>query len=100
MSTNFNLHPHVVLPKSLHPNARKQGLMVRHPLPEIPYHGPQRFVIKWEMVGPDVVDLRPAFPARGAQGEVDVLEGLVDLRVDFGRDGFDALVGEPTAWWR
>ena len=96
MSRHFNLHPHVVLSQSGDTHARPQRLMVRHVFSEVADHGILCLLVQGQMVRVDPEDLLPTFSAGGLEGQFDVLEGLVDLRVDFAVE--DAGVGLPTTW--
>lgn len=95
MRNNLNLNPHIILPQPRNPHTSPQRLMPRHPLSEPAYHSIQRLIVDRHMVRVHPEHLGPAFSAGGAQGQVDVCEGLGDLRVDFAVE-FSCL-GVPTA---
>ena len=82
MSHHLNLNPHIILPQPRHAHTRPQGLVVRHILFEVPYHGIQRFVVDGDMVRVNAEDLLPPFATSVLQIQLDVLERLVDLLVD------------------
>lgn len=65
--------------------------MVWHILPKVPNHCTQSFVVNGNVIRVDTVDLRPPLSTRILQGELDVLERLVNLRIDF-------LVNDAGIW--
>lgn len=53
-------------------------------LPQVSHHCCKGFVVERHVVGNHSVYLDPAFAAGVLEVELDVIEGLVDLGVDFG----------------
>lgn len=96
MRRHLNLHPHIILPQPRHPHTRPDGLMVRHIALEVTHHRVQRLVVDRHMVRVHPEHLTPALSACVLQVQLDVCEGLVDLRVDFPVD--DPGVGVPASW--
>lgn len=83
MRNNLNLHPHVIFAQPWHSNTGPNRAMIRHPLLEIPHHGLQCLVVDGDMIRVDSEDLFPAFAAGVLQVALNILEGLVDLSIDF-----------------
>ena len=83
MRNNLNLNPHIILPQSAHTNTSPDRLMVRHILLEIAHHGIQCLVVDGDMVTIHSEDLVPTLAACMLKVGLDVLERLIDLRVDF-----------------
>lgn len=65
--------------------------MIRHILLKVPDHGIQRFVVNGDMVRVHAEDLLPPFAASVLQIQLDVLESLIDLRVDL-------FIELPSVW--
>lgn len=82
----FNLHTHIVLPKSRNSNAGPDWLMVWHPLLEIPGHCRNGFVIQGDMIRVNPKDLRPSLSTSIFKVMLHGFESLVDLGVDLGGD--------------
>ena len=82
MSDHLNLNPHIILSQPCHAHTRPQGLMIRHILCEVSDHCIQSFIVNRDMVRVHTEDLLPSFAASVFQVQLDVLESLVDLRVD------------------
>lgn len=83
MRHNLNLNPHVILPQPRNTHTSPNRLMTGTILMKIPHHGRQRLVINRHMVRVDSENLAPALPAGVAQVVLDIIKGLVDLRVNF-----------------
>lgn len=66
-------------------DSRPDGRVVRAPAAEVARHDPEYLVVERHVVRVDAEHLRPPLAARRLQREVDVLEGLVDLRLDVAR---------------
>jgi hypothetical protein len=96
MRNNLNLNPHIILPQPLHTHTRPNRLVIRHPFLELPRHNAQRLVVQWHMVTIHAKHLGPALAAGVTEAEIDIGEGLLDLRIDVGV--VDAGLGVPAAW--
>lgn len=96
MSNNLNFNPHIILRQPGNANTSPNRLMVRHVLCKIANHGSKRLVVDRHMIRVHAEDLIPAFAASVFQVVFDVVEGLVDLRVDL----FVEFAGfaVPAAW--
>lgn len=69
--------------------------MARTPLLQVPDHGNQARIAHSHVVAADLVDLAPPLAAGLLERQIDVLKGLVDLRVGAGGDA--AVERVPTA---
>lgn len=106
---NFHLNTHVVLAQACHSDARPERLVVGHPFGKVARHCLNRLTVQRNVVRSDLVDLTPVsssplvgthlvppFSAGGTQREVNILESLVDLRVDLAVD--DKGLGVPATY--
>ncbi len=83
MRHDLDFHTHVIFSKPCNPDAGPDWFVIRHPLLEVPHHCHQRFVVERDVVRVDAENLGPAFSARIFEVVVNILEGLVDLGIDF-----------------
>lgn len=95
---NFNFDTHIVLAQALHANTSVQGLVVGHPMLEIPQHVLSHLTVVRDVVGTDLVHLRPALSASGLQGSVHVPKSLLDLRTNVAVDGLNWALLLPSTY--
>lgn len=57
MSPDLDLDPHIILAQPRYTDTSPEGLVIRHPFPEIARHGFERFVVDWHMIRVDPVYL-------------------------------------------
>lgn len=79
---HLDLDAHVILPEPRDADSRPDGRVVRAPGAEVARHDLDDLAVERQVVRVDTEHLRPSLAARRLQGEVDVLEGLVDLCLD------------------
>ncbi len=92
---NLDLHPHVIFSQSRNPNTSPNGLMIRHPLLEVPHHRGQSLVVDRHVIRIHAENLRPSLAPRILQVHVDIGKSLVNLSVYLGIE--DTRVGVPSA---
>lgn len=93
---HFYLDAHIIFTQASYANTSPNGLVIRHILLKVAYHGCQSLVVDRNMIRIDAEDLRPALPAGVLETAFDIGKRKIDLGIDLLLK--HARFGVPSAW--